>query len=867
MPTFEHVASGIPGLDALIDSIRMGDNVVWQLDDLDQYRRFARAFAGQALADGRRISYIRFAAHPPILEPAPGLAIRVLDPEAGFEAFTLRTHELISAGGRDAFYVFDSLSELQTAWASDLMMGCFFQVTCPYLFELNTVAYFGILRNRHSFDAVARVRDTTQVLLDVYGRGEDCYVQPLKVWNRSGPAMFAPHRLSGDGRRSLPLADAVQSARFRAILDDRGLAPLDASMDHWDRTFLAARRELEGGAARPETARRLAGLLMGRDPRILELAREHFSLVDLLRVKERMIGSGAVGGKSAGMLLARKVVERRLPELRHRLEPHDSFFVGTDVFYAFLVENGWWRLRLEQRTPAGFFRAAEELGRRMASGRFPAGVRDQFRRMLEYFGPSPIIVRSSSLLEDGFGNAFAGKYESVFLANAGPPEDRLAALEAAVKRVYASSMDASALSYRRRRRLDELDEQMALLVQRVSGSDWGGMFMPTAAGVAHSRNAYVWNERIDPGAGMVRLVAGLGTRAVDRVDADYPRVAALNVPRLLPVSGDEERARFSQHQVDVLDLGANRPATVGLEEARARWPKWLAELLCEHDRAAEAGLAETGASREVYYCNCEKLLASPDFVGDLRLLLAAVAEAYEYPVDMEFAANFAEGGDYVINLLQCRPLQIRGRGAAVAIPNVPAGRVYFDLAGCNMGGGVDWRLDHVILVDEDRYARLDRAGKYETARTIGRINRILDGLKSRRMLVGPGRWGTRSPDLGVPVSFAEIAGVHALCEVPFAGGSARPELSYGSHFFQDLMETGIFYAAILPERPGCRYRPELLAGQADIAARLLEMHAAEAARSPVLVYDVRRLGLWLKSDVISGRTLCAALGEEGAGEF
>ncbi len=629
MPAFEPIPSGLPGLDGLVDSIRLGDNVVWQLDDLEQYRRFAQPFVDRSLADGRKTLYVRFAGQPPLLEDRPGLDVHAIDPEAGFETFTLRAHELIAAAGREAFYVFDSLSVLQTAWASDLMMGCFFQVTCPYLFELDTVAFFGILRNRHSFDAVARIRDTTQLLLDVYGRGDDCYVQPLKVWNRRGAAMFSPHRLPPDGRTAEPLSDAVKSARFRAILNERGLAPMDGSMDHWDRTFLAARRELDDGRDGTETARRLAGLLMGRDARILQLAREHFSLADLLRVKERMIGSGAVGGKSAGMLLARKVVENRLPDLRPRLEPHDSFYVGTDVFYAFLVENGWWRLRLEQRTAEGFFRAAERLGGLMSGGRFPAAVLEQFRRMLDHFGQSPVIVRSSSLLEDGFGNAFAGKYESIFLANAGDPEGRLAAFEAAVKRVYASSMDASALSYRRQRKLDDQDEQMALLVQRVSGTELDGLFMPTAAGVAHSRNAYVWNERIDPDAGMVRLVAGLGTRAVDRVGTDYPRVAALNVPRLLPLSGDEARARYSQHRVDVLDLGADRPATLELDEARRHWPPWLTELLCDRDRAAEAALAEFGTVREVYYCNCEKLVADAAFVGDLSRILAALAGAYD----------------------------------------------------------------------------------------------------------------------------------------------------------------------------------------------------------------------------------------------
>ncbi|MDR1612924.1 MAG: PEP/pyruvate-binding domain-containing protein [Planctomycetota bacterium] len=854
MPTFERVASGLAGLDSLVDNIRMGDNVVWQLDDLGQYRRFVSPHVEQSLRDGRRMNYVRFAAHPPLIEPRPGLSIHRLDPDAGFEIFTLRVHELITAAGRDAFYVFDSLSELQTAWASDLMMGCFFQVTCPYLFDLNTVAFFGILRNHHSFDAVARIRDTTQLLLDVYSLGDDYYVQPLKVWNRYSPTMFSPHRLTGDGKVALPLSDAVESARFHAVLDERGLARLDGQLDHWDRTFLAAGQELAAGGEREDTRRRLAGMLVGRDPRVAELAGEHFRVADLLRIKERMIGSGAIGGKATGMLLARRMIERLRPELGRRLEPHDSFYVGTDVFYAFLVENGWWKLRLAQRTADSYFSAAEELGRQIATGHFPASTRERFRRMLEYFGQSPIIVRSSSLLEDGFGNAFAGKYESVFLVNAGPPERRLEAFENAVREVYASAMNPSALAYRRQRRLDDKDEQMAILVQRVSGSNRDGLFMPCAAGVGHSRNAYVWDKRIDPAAGMLRLVGGLGTRAVDRVESDYPRFVALNAPRLMPVGDDEERAKYAQRYVDVLDLSADRLASVELSEAAAHWPEWLRDLLCERDYAAERLLRERGARRDVYFCSCRRLIDDAGFVGDMRDILAILEKAYHYPVDIEFAVNCAADGAYVINLLQCRPLELRGWGATVDIPALPEEKIFFRLEGSSMGGGLDWALDYLVMVDAPAYHLLNLGGKYETARVIGRLNQALAGAGKRLLLVGPGRWGTKSPDLGVPVSFAEIAEVAGLCEVSFAEGGAAPELSYGSHFFQDLVEANIFYGAIITDSPRCLYRPEILYGLTDLAPSLLPGEGAAAVR----VYDARGIGLWLKSDMRSGRSVCGA---------
>ena len=192
MAAFDKINCGFPGLDRALDHIRLGDNVVWQVSCVEEFTRFARPFVRQAVADGRKVLYIRFAQHPPLLDDLTGVELCEYDPDQGFETFTVAIHDKITEAGRDAFYVFDCLSELQSVWYTDLMMGNFFRVTCPYLFELDTVAYFPLLRGRHSFDAVARIRDTTQLLLDVYAEGENLFLHPLKVWNRYSDRMFLP---------------------------------------------------------------------------------------------------------------------------------------------------------------------------------------------------------------------------------------------------------------------------------------------------------------------------------------------------------------------------------------------------------------------------------------------------------------------------------------------------------------------------------------------------------------------------------------------------------------------------------------------------------------------------------------------------
>lgn len=158
-----------------------------------------------------------------------------------------------------------------------------------------------------------------------------------------------------------------------------------------------------------------------------------------------------IGGKSCGMLLARKLIENKAPELYAKLEPHDSFYIGSDVFYSYIVHNNFWEIRVRQRKKEEYFSLADTFAECLRTGEFSDTEREQFGRLLDYYGQDPIIVRSSSILEDGFGNAFAGKYESVFCANNGTLEERLHEFEEAVRTVYASTMSRSALDYRLRR--------------------------------------------------------------------------------------------------------------------------------------------------------------------------------------------------------------------------------------------------------------------------------------------------------------------------------------------------------------------------------------------------------------------------------
>ena len=847
---FDRIPSGYPGADEVFDNIRMGDNVVWQVTELAEYRLFAQPFADRAIADGRNMVYMHFTHHEPLLSARPGLKIFEFDPDMGFEPFTVAIYNRITAEGKGTFYVFDSLSDLQSAWYTDQMMANFFRVTCPYLYELETVAYFPLLRSRHSFDSVARIRDTTQLLIDVYTSDNRVYIHTLKAQERDGNNVYIPH-VSTNGGPFKPLDGGVAVSRYYRLLDDISSHTQDQNYDSHDRFFAQAKLEYGRGQFRDETELTILESMMSKDPNVQRLIHQLFDAKDYFAVRDRMIGSGAIGGKACGMLLARKIAEECLPEFRK----HDSFFIGSDVFYTYLVNNNCWKLRIEQRTPEGYFTKAPELREAMLRGEFSEQIREQFKAMLSYYGQSPIIVRSSSFLEDGFGNAFAGKYESVFCVNFGSLEERLAAFEDAVRQVYASTMDPSALEYRLQRGLEKLDEQMSILVQRVSGSWAGPYYLPGVAGVGYSRCLYRTSQDVDPEAGMLRLVVGLGTKAVDRTEDDYPRLVNLDRPAARSHSSTAYRHRFSQHSIDVIDRERRAFRSVDAESVRQCLPGWFCRLMFERDTEAEAELREFGMRDEVWYVSCQGLLERTEFPNIMRSLLKTLENVYGTPVDIEYAVNTDEYGDFVINLLQCRPLYIGQPGGKVTMPELPESDTFFKLKDSSMGLATSTDIDLVIEIDAKAYYEFPYSKKPLAAKAVGTINRALRDSGKKILLLAPGRLGTSSPELGVPVSFADISGFAGVCEVSDDRAGYMPELSYGSHMFQDLVEADIFYCAVWNDARTVAYRPQLLDGEpnrfADYCPNMPELEHM------FRVIEPRGLHFWL--DPVNNRAECGIL--------
>lgn len=364
---------------------------------------------------------------------------------------------------------------------------------------------------------------------------------------------------------------------------------------------------------------------------------------------------------------------------------------------------------------------------------------------------------------------------------------------------------------------------------------------------------------------MLRLVMGLGTRAVNRTEGDYPRVVALNKPLASPQGNMRERRRFSQHRVDYIDIASNSLASSSPEELTNKLPAWHSQLVLSRDTEAEAFARERGKRLSVYFADCQGLAQNTDFIGLMSRILNTLQEKYGTPVDIEFTVNGSETGAYLINLVQCRPLQMSeplqmsgslqmSASSQVSLPDPRPENVLFDITGSSMGRSRQETIDVVVYVDPQSYYDYPYKRKTELARMIGSINKYYSKSGKKLLLMVPGRIGTSSPELGVPVIYAEISMFCGICEIAYSNAGYMPELSYGSHMFQDLVEADIYYGAIFENEKTLIYNPGLLKRCKNLLPEILP--EGEEYSGIIGIYRVSDKGLTLSFDMILRRAVC-----------
>ena len=541
----------------------------------------------------------------------------------------------------------------------------------------------------------------------------------------------------------------------------------------------------------------------------IHIARQWFTAADFSYVLEHRIGTGKIGGKAAGMLLAYKILQNTSPEEFKQIVLPRSYFIGANVFYDFMAMNNV-EFVAQKYKPAEQIRAEfPEIQAKYAHSRFPEEIADQLRLILQEVGKTPLIVRSSSLLEDNFGTSFAGKYASFFCPNQGNPKENLRDLTLAIRQIYASVYSPDAMMYRRRKGLLDYDERMAILLQEVQGQHHRQYYFPAMAGVAYSYSPMVWNPRLRREEGFMRLVMGLGTRAVDRVGSDYPRMVNLSHPQLRPELTRQKIRYYSQHFVDLLDLERNEFTTLPAGAVLGSdFPplRWMASV--DDGETLQPPLSiGLDIDPEKLVLTFDGLLQRSGFIPLLKTVLSRLAEQYQMPVDVEFTVSLKSGEnnkpELLFHLLQCRP-QNKGNSNGGIVRPVPTDLDEWDkvfLCTRMVPEGHISEVEYIVYVDPEAYHQLDTQHAYtEVARWIGQLNRKLEGHTF--ILMGPGRWGSSDAMQGVPVTYADIFNVRALVELASQKGGYSSEPSYGTHFFQDLVESQIYPLSISPDEPG-----------------------------------------------------------------
>ena len=568
--------------------------------------------------------------------------------------------------------------------------------------------------------------------------------------------------------------------------------------------------------------------ILSDQPNFITIAKKYIDIDDINDFMHRVIypvdSHGKLGGKSAGLFLAEQILKRssRNKELIQNVRFPKTWYITSDTVFYFMNYNNLEDI-IEQR-----FKDLSQVRQEypyivhlFKNSPLPPEITKGLSQALDFFGDVPLIVRSSSLLEDQVGMAFAGKYKSLFIANKGTKEERLVALKDAITEVYASLFGPDPIEYRFEHGLVEHHEEMGIMIQEVVGKQVGHYWLPAFAGVAFSNNEFRWSIRIQHKDGLVRLVPGLGTRAVDRLSDDYPVLVSPGQPRLRVNATSEELIHYSPKKVDLINLDARTFETVGihslLKECGREYPL-INQLISivNQDYIQQGNARGVDFQKGDFIVTFEGLLSHSPFLKQIRTIMEILQEALCHPVDIEFAHD---GKNFY--LLQCRAQSYSEEGTPAPIPSeISPAKIVFSANRYISNGNVP-DITHIVYVDPQEYSELaDYQTMVAVGRAIGRLNQILP--KRRFILIGPGRWGSRGDiKLGVSVTYSDINNTAMLIEIAHWKKGYIPEPSFGTHFFQDMVEASIRYLPLYPDDPDVVFNESSITTRKNILPDIL----------------------------------------------
>ncbi len=597
----------------------------------------------------------------------------------------------------------------------------------------------------------------------------------------------------------------------------------------------------------------------------INVAKNYVVIKDFYDLLRKMIFSsvshGKLGGKSAGMFLASQIIKKHKEVNANlgNLKIPKTWYITSDMLLHFMHYNN-----LDESVEQKYKDIQQvrfeypHIIQSFKNSHFPSDFIQGLSLALDDFGDRPLIVRSSSLLEDRIGAAFSGKYKSVFVPNQGRKQKRLHALLDAIAEVYASTFGPDPIEYRSERGLIDFAEEMGIMIQEVVGTRVGDYFFPAFAGVAFSHNEFRWSTRIKRDDGLVRIVPGLGTRAVDRLSDDYPAMFAPGQPGLRVNISVDDILRYTPKKVDAINLKENIFETIDVHKVFAEYGheipilKQIVSIYKEGHISKPAGVF-VDLNEDNTVVTFDGLVSDTPFMKQMHYTLRLLEEKLGTPVDIEFAHD---GQD--LYLLQCRAQTPSDDSRPASIPtDIPAERFVFS-ANKYISNGAVPDLTHIVYVDPEKYGELStRDELVAVGRCISRLNTMLP--KRRFILIGPGRWGSRGDiKLGVKVTYSDINNTAVLAEVARKKGNYTPDLSFGTHFFQDLVEARIRYLPLFPDEPGVVFNEKFLTRSKNILAEITPEYAS--LQDTVKLIDVSEVSNGMVLRVLLNASLEQAVG-------
>ncbi len=641
-------------------------------------------------------------------------------------------------------------------------------------------------------DLVA-ISDHVFELAGKYLSEEDIF-EHIHQWIRDDQSSFLIDTLVAPGSSLTEINSAIE--RYR-LLTEQGLK-LSEYREKSARTALI-RRLLSENASYIQTASRFTDVNV---------------FCDLLRQMVFPSGShGKLGGKGAGLFIATQILRKiaKEKEFLGQIRVPKTRYIASDAIFSFMGYNDL--DGVVERKYLDISQVRQEypyVVHIFKNSPFTPEIVKELSLILDEFSTVPLIVRSSSLLEDQVGMSFAGKYKSLFIPNQGSKEKRLNDLQDAIAEVYASMFSPDPIEYRFEHGLIDHHEEMGILIQEVVGTKVGPYFFPAYAGVAFCNNEFRWSSRIKREDGLVRIVPGLGTRAVDRVSDDFPILAAPGQPGLRVNASNDEIIRYSPKMIDAINLETESFETVDIQSLLKSFGREYPNIkqlisIVSQDSIHQPLSTMIDFEKENFVFTFDGLFSSTPFLKQIQNLLLVLQTHFNHPVDIEFASD---GKDFY--LLQCRSQSYSEEIKPAEIPrNIDPDNIVFT-AKRYISNGVVPDINHIVYIDPYEYNKLsDRQALLNVGRAVSRLNKLLP--KRQFILMGPGRWGSRGDiKLGVNVTYSDISNTAALIEIAIKSGDYLPELSFGTHFFQDLIEASIRYLPLYPDDYGTIFNFEFL---------------------------------------------------------